>query len=187
MRILAPADDDVELRRSKRKKREAWDTRSRRSSLPTLYEYDSDGGSSVRTITQEPITITTQNRDSFGSLKSRSRKTSRSSFSSNNVDYRSMTEVMVDFAKHKYSDSYSDESSYTAQPFYEGDHYEQQSVQRSTSHPSLARSASEFTERWIAPENIDSSTPEVSPQLARRERTMMVSKIHTNMFNQGRR
>ncbi|EDS40068.1 papillote protein [Culex quinquefasciatus] len=175
MRILAPADDDVELRRSKRsKKRETWDTRSRRSSLPTLYEYDSDGGSSVRTITQEPITITTQNRDSYGSLKSRSRKTSRSSFSSNNVDYRSMTEVMVDFAKPKYSESYSDESSYTAQPYYEGDHYEQQSVHRSTSHPSLARSASEFTERWIAPENTDSSTSEVSPQPGRRERTIMV-------------
>lgn len=52
MRILTPPDD-VELRRSKRKKRETWDTRSRRSSLPTLYEYDSDGGSSVRTITQD--------------------------------------------------------------------------------------------------------------------------------------
>ncbi|XP_052564060.1 uncharacterized protein LOC120424730 [Culex pipiens pallens] len=184
MRILAPADDDVELRRSKRsKKRETWDTRSRRSSLPTLYEYDSDGGSSVRTITQEPITITTQNRDSYGSLKSRSRKTSRSSFSSNNVDYRSMTEVMVDFAKPKYSESYSDESSYTAQPYYEGDHYEQQSVHRSTSHPSLARSASEFTERWIAPENTDSSTSEVSPQPGRRERTIMVKSAASHVNN----
>lgn len=171
MRILAP-EDEAELRRSKRKKRETWDTRSRRSSLPTLYEYDSDGRSSVRTIRQEPITITTQSREFLGSSKSRSRKTSRSSYSSNNVDYRSMSEVLVDFAISKYSESISDESSYNTQPYYEDEHYENQSVHRSTSNPSLARSASEFSERWIAPENIDSSTPEVSPQLTRKEMMM---------------
>lgn len=185
MRILAPADD-VELRRSKRKKREVWDTRSRRSSLPTLYEYDSDGGSSVRTITQEPIIFTSQNRDSYGSLKSRSRKTSRSSFSSNNVDYRSMTEVMVDFAKPKYSESFSDESSYTAQPYYEDDNFEHLAINRSTSHPSLARSASEFSERWIAPENMDSSTPEVSPRLGRRDRSIMDESTASQTENNNR-
>ncbi|XP_053694701.1 uncharacterized protein LOC128742383 [Sabethes cyaneus] len=173
LRILTPPDD-VELRRSKRKKREAWDTRSRRSSLPTLYEYDSDGGSSVRTITQDPIVVTTQNRDSYSSSRPRSRKTSRSSYSSNNVDYRSMTEVMVDFAKPSYPDSYSDGSSYSVHQYYEDDQYDHRSIQHSSSHPSLARSASEFSERWIAPEENDSSTPDVSPQLSRRERDMMV-------------
>ncbi|XP_055609675.1 uncharacterized protein LOC129756712 isoform X1 [Uranotaenia lowii] len=174
MRILAPPDD-VELRRSKRKKRETWDTRSRRSSLPTLYEYDSDGGSSVRTITQDPIIVTTQNRESYSSSsRPRSRKTSRSSYSSNNVDYRSMTEVMVDFAKPKYPDSYSDGSSYSAQQYFEDDQFEHRSMQRSSSHPSLARSASEFTERWVAPDEMDSSTPEPSPHMARRERNVMV-------------
>lgn len=173
MRILAPPDE-AELRRSKRKKRENWDTRSRRSSLPTLYEYDSDGGSSVRTITQDPIVVTAQHRDSYSSSRPRSRKTSRSSYSSNNVDYRSMTEMMVDFAKPRYPDSYSDGSSYSAHQYYEDDQYDHRSIQRSSSHPSLARSASEFTERWIAPDDIDSSTPEVSPQLGRRQRSMMV-------------
>lgn len=180
MRILAPPDD-AELRRSKRKKRENWDTRSRRSSLPTLYEYDSDGGSSVRTITQDPIVVTTQHRDSYSSSRPRSRKTSRSSYSSNNVDYRSMTEVMVDFAKPKYPDSYSDGSSYSAHQYYEDDQYDHRSIQRSSSHPSLARSASEFTERWIAPEDIDSSTPEVSPQMGRRERSLLVESNVAHM------
>lgn len=180
MRILAPPDD-VELKRSKRKKRETWDTRSRRSSLPTLYEYDSDGGSSVRTITQDPIVVTAQHRDSYSSSKPRSRKTSRSSYSSNNVDYRSMTEVMVDFAKPKYPDSYSDGSSYSAHQYYEDDQYDHRSMQRSSSHPSLARSASEFTERWVAPEEIDSSTPEASPQLGRRERNLMVQSNVAHM------
>ncbi|XP_021710198.1 uncharacterized protein LOC5579527 isoform X3 [Aedes aegypti] len=173
MRILAPPDD-VELRRSSRKKRETWDTRSRRSSLPTLYEYDSDGGSSVRTITQDPIVVTTQHRDSYESSRPRSRKTSRSSYSSNNVDYRSMTEMTVDFAKSKYPDSYSDGSSYSAHQYYEDDPYDHRSIQRSSSHPSLARSASEFTERWVAPEETDSSTPDASPQMTRRERNLMV-------------
>lgn len=172
MRILTPPDD-IELRRSKRKKRETWDTRSRRSSLPTLYEYDSDGGSSVRTITQDPIVVTTQHRDSYDSSKPRSRKTSRSSYSSNNVDYRSMTEMTIDFAKPKYPESYSDGSSYSAHQYYVDDQYDHRSIQRSSSHPSLARSASEFTERWIAPEEMNSSTPEVSPQLARREGNIM--------------
>ena len=36
--------------RYKRGKSNEWDNRSRRSSLPTLYEYESDGGSSARTF-----------------------------------------------------------------------------------------------------------------------------------------
>ncbi|XP_055644144.1 uncharacterized protein LOC129780176 isoform X2 [Toxorhynchites rutilus septentrionalis] len=171
MRILSPPDT-TETKQAKRKKRETWDTRSRRSSLPTLYEYDSDGGSSVRTITQDPIVITAQNRDSYGSSRPRSRKTSRSSYSSNNIDYRSMTEVTVDFAKQKYSDNYSDDSSYH---YDDDDQYYQRSIQPSSSHPSLARSTSEFLERWIAPDDNDSSTPEASPQLNRRENNLMMS------------
>jgi hypothetical protein len=105
IRILAPPDE-VEMRNSKKKKRETWDTRSRRSSLPTLYEYDSDGGSSVRTITNDPFAAQQQQGYQF---IPRSRKTSsRSSYQTDN-DMRSMTEVMVDFAR---PDSISDASSY---------------------------------------------------------------------------
>jgi hypothetical protein len=41
--------------RYKRGKSTEWDNRSRRSSLPTLYEYESDGGSSVRTFGQDQL------------------------------------------------------------------------------------------------------------------------------------
>lgn len=166
IRILAPpSDDDVELRhgpngsngsdnggnggaagRSANKKKEAWDTRSRRSSLPTLYEYDSDGGSSVRTIggvnaAEAPVsqrgsvTFMPQLPGTLGngtggggggaggpggagslsggaaSIGAPSRRTSRSSYRSDNVDMRSMTEVMVDFARPEHLDNGSDASS----------------------------------------------------------------------------
>lgn len=105
IRILAPPDD-VELRLPKRKgKKEPWDTRSRRSSLPTLYEYDSDGGSSVRTIPQDMLPTGSANTYQY---PPQSRRTSRSSY---NADMRSMTEVMVDFARPE-SDNISDVSSY---------------------------------------------------------------------------
>lgn len=121
IRILAPPDDDVEMRQPKgrNKKKEAWDTRSRRSSLPTLYEYDSDGGSSVRTITQDQVDSMQPGNGSTGgsagglpsSLRPQSRRTSRSSYRSDNVDMRSMTEVMVDFARPDHLDNASDASS----------------------------------------------------------------------------
>lgn len=157
IRILAPpADDDVELRHGPNgsgnggpngnggvggranKKKEAWDTRSRRSSLPTLYEYDSDGGSSVRTIggvnaTEAPVSqrgsVTFMPQMPSGSvgngggvsgggtgsgsasIGAPSRRTSRSSYRSDNVDMRSMTEVMVDFARPEHLDNVSDASS----------------------------------------------------------------------------
>lgn len=105
IRILAPPDD-VELRLPKRKgKKEPWDTRSRRSSLPTLYEYDSDGGSSVRTIPQDMLPTGSANTYQY---PPQSRRTSRSSY---NADMRSMTEVMVNFARPE-SDNISDVSSY---------------------------------------------------------------------------
>uniref|UniRef100_A0A182PH01 ZP domain-containing protein n=1 Tax=Anopheles epiroticus TaxID=199890 RepID=A0A182PH01_9DIPT len=176
IRILAPPED-VELRQSKRsKKRETWDTRSRRSSLPTLYEYDSDGDSSVRTITQEPQLVASTHlgyAGHAGSLASgsRSRRTSRSSYNSNNIDMRSMSEVIVDFGRMSGGPSgrtgsggepSEEGSSYIvshSKAYFDDDdddeeaRYDQRSLQRSLSHPSLARSASEFTERWIIPED----------------------------------
>lgn len=115
IRILATPDDDVTLRQPKgsKNKREAWDTRSRRSSLPTLYEYDSDGGSSVRTIRQDLILSQTQPGPSHAYLP-RSRRTSRSSRSGSDfVDMRSMAETTVDFTRpESYLDKMSEGSSY---------------------------------------------------------------------------
>lgn len=109
IRILAPPDD-VELRTPKRnRKKEPWDTRSRRSSLPTLYEYDSDGGSSVRTITQDILPTGGNNAYHH---PAHSRRTSRSSFHADNVDMRSMSEVMVDFARPEHLDNMSEVSSF---------------------------------------------------------------------------
>lgn len=109
IRILAPPDD-VELRTPKRnRKKEPWDTRSRRSSLPTLYEYDSDGGSSVRTIPQDRLPIGSSNTYQY---PPQSRRTSRSSFNAENVDMRSMSEVIVDFARPDHFDNVSDVSSF---------------------------------------------------------------------------
>lgn len=113
IRILAPPDDDVKLRAPKgsKNKREAWDTRSRRSSLPTLYEYDSDGGSSVRTIRNDLI-VSQQQPGPSNAYLPRSRRTSRSSYRSGSdfVDMRSMAETTVDFTR---PDSFmSDGSSY---------------------------------------------------------------------------
>lgn len=108
IRILAPPDD-VELRQSKRpKKKEPWDTRSRRSSLPTLYEYDSDGGSSVRTIPQDILPTGSANTYQY---PPQSRRASRSSYNTEHVDMRSMSEVMVDFARLE-PDNVSEGSSY---------------------------------------------------------------------------
>lgn len=173
IRILAPPDD-IELRAPKKSKdkRQAWDTRSRRSSLPTLYEYDSDGGSSVRTIRNESLIMSTQQPGPSYQYLPRSRRTSRSSNRSDHVDMRSMTEVTVDFARHESIDNRSDVSSYHPR-YYDDDHSsEHRSLQRSLSHPSLARSASEFTEHWVAPEGSEASSPEGSPRMRRSQRVM---------------
>lgn len=115
IRILAPPDDDVRLRvpKGSKNKRDAWDTRSRRSSLPTLYEYDSDGGSSVRTIKNDFIISQHQPGPSHAYLP-RSRRTSRSSRSGSDfVDMRSMAETTVDFTRpESYLDKMSEGSSY---------------------------------------------------------------------------
>ena len=58
IRVLAPPKRQYDQQQranggNKYRRKAEWDTRSRRSSLPTLYEYDSDGGSSVRTLTTD--------------------------------------------------------------------------------------------------------------------------------------
>lgn len=109
IRILAPPDD-VDLRGPKRnRKKEPWDTRSRRSSLPTLYEYDSDGGSSVRTIRQDFLPTGSSNTYQFPPS---SRRTSRTSYNAEHIDMRSMSEVVVDFARPDHLDNVSDVSSF---------------------------------------------------------------------------
>lgn len=96
IRILDPPENDIEMRTQKKKgKRETWDTRSRRSSLPTLYEYDSDG-SSVRTITND---VVLQHQYPAHLSSNQSRRTSRSSYRSDHNDLRSMSEVTVDFGR----------------------------------------------------------------------------------------
>lgn len=116
IRILAPPEDeDVKLRSPKgSKNKQPWDTRSRRSSLPTLYEYDSDGGSSVRTIRNDLILAQQQPGPSNAYLPP-SRRTSRSSYRSGSdfVDMRSMAETTVDFTRpESYIDKMSEGSSY---------------------------------------------------------------------------
>ncbi|KAM7350242.1 zona pellucida domain protein papillote [Cochliomyia hominivorax] len=158
IRILAPPSDDegdVEMRAPKRgKKTQPWDTRSRRSSLPTLYEYDSDGGSSVRTIRMDPSMPINPNAFNI----QRSRRSSRTSYHTDHNDFRSMSEVTVDFGR---LDNMSNASSYYPMQYDDDDISERRSFHRSVSHPSLARSASEFTEHWAAPEDL--SSPEGTP------------------------
>ncbi|KAL7036818.1 hypothetical protein ACKWTF_008939 [Chironomus riparius] len=172
IRILAPPlEEDVKLRHPKGSKstKQPWDTRSRRSSLPTLYEYDSDGGSSVRTIRNDYIISQPQPGPSHVYMP-RSRRTSRSSRSGSDfVDIRSMTETTVDFARpESYLDKMSEGSSYQPR-YYDDDRYsDHRSLHRSVSHPSLARSESEFIEQWIAP--IES--PDASPQMQRSQRIL---------------
>lgn len=128
--------DDV-----KSNKREFWDTRSRRSSLPTLYEYDSDGGSSVRTINND---IVVQQNPAYQFNESNKRKKpSTSSMRSDKTELRSMTEITVDF--HKTNTKL--------------DFDEKQSLHKSLSQPSLPRSNSEFTEQWATIESSRENSP----------------------------
>lgn len=173
IRILSPTDKPKNARF---KKKSDWDTRSRRSSLPTLYEYDSDGGSSLRTLTNEPIvqahTIQAQ----------RSRRTSRSSYRSD-ADLRSMSEMTVDFARPDTTDSQSESSSYYHARYYEDsepdDLRRSSSLTRSLSQPSLARSASEFTERWVAPSRYDTGSEFTSPETTpKSQRSTKIQPVH---------
>ncbi|KAM8718605.1 hypothetical protein ACLKA7_001334 [Drosophila subpalustris] len=175
IRILAPPSDDdidVDMRAPKRGKKavpQPWDTRSRRSSLPTLYEYDSDGGSSVRTIRND---LTLQQHEvpgvGTGPLSTqRSRRSSRTSYQTDHNDFRSMSEVTVDFGRLQpdHLDNVSEASSYYRMQYYDDE--DRRSFHRSISHPSLARSASEFTEHWTAPDEIEISSPEGTPRAHR--------------------
>jgi len=179
IRILAPPErpqyDQKGAPGNNRYRRKAdWDTRSRRSSLPTLYEYDSDGGSSVRTLTAD------SNGPPGVDPILRSRRTSRSSMRSDGIDVRSMSEVTVDFAQRNMPDNLSDASSYyRPRRFYDDDDLlrptsedeDGLSLVRSVSQPSLARSASEFTEHWgVRGRPWDLSSPEHSPRSARSQR-----------------
>lgn len=158
IRILTPVEKPKRF-----KKKSDWDNRSRRSSLPTLYEYDSDGGSSVRTLTHEPHVMPLT-----------SRRTSRSSYRSE-ADLRSMSEMIVDFGRH--DDAQSEASSYYPSRYY--DDSEHPSLARSLSQPSLARSASEFTERWIAPSRYDTASEFTSPEVTpKSQRSSRIQPLH---------
>lgn len=163
IRILTPIDKSKNQRF---KKKGDWDNRSRRSSLPTLYEYDSDGGSSMRTLTNDPMVNP--------NAPPRSRKPSTRSSYRSEADLRSMSEVTVDFGRPDHGDSQSEASSYYPGM---GRYYEDSepdtdykasshhpSLARSLSQPSLARSASEFTERWVAPSRYDTASEFTSPE-----------------------
>ncbi|XP_061383021.1 uncharacterized protein LOC116779753 isoform X3 [Danaus plexippus] len=143
IRILAPPPDKP---KNRYRKKSEWESRSRRSSLPTLYEYDSDA-----TSLREP------------------QRSRRSSYRSDHVDMRSMSEMMVDYAREQ-ADTHSEVSAGTLLGRYYDDdsdsehHYNQHpswrnSLHRSVSQPSLARSATELTERWTAPDGDVTPTP----------------------------
>lgn len=164
IRVLAPPAESKYDQRggggsNKYRRKADWDTRSRRSSLPTLYEYDSDGGSSMRTLTTEG-----GHGPAVDPL--RSRRTSRAS----EMDLRSMSEVTVDMRAH-IPDNVSEVSSYNPRRGYYDEEYEDsRSLVRSMSQPSLARSGSEFTEHW-AIRSRHWESPEHSPKSARSSRT----------------
>lgn len=163
LRILTPLDKTKAQGRFKKKG--DWDTRSRRSSLPTLYEYDSDNSNTIKI---EAVNIPVKGR-----------RNSRSSYKSE-TDLRSLSEMTVDFGKQHHGDNHSEISSYihSTGKYYE-ENYQGLSLTRSISQPSLARSSSEFTERWIAPSRYDTASeftsPEGTPKLERRIEPYRVS------------
>lgn len=166
IRILTPIDKPKNQSRY-RKKTGEWDNRSRRSSLPTLYEYDSDGGSSVRTLTNDP-----------GSAPPRVRRPP--SYRSE-ADLRSMSEVTVDFGRPDHVDTHSEASSYYPVRYYEDSEPDahRASLARSLSQPSLARSASEFTERWAAPSRYDTASEFTSPEgTPKSQRSARIQPLH---------
>lgn len=198
IRILAPPervtyDKNGQQSNVRYKKKQEWDNRSRRSSLPTLYEYDSDGSSALTLVpdVHGPPGV-------FHDL--RSRRTSRSSFRSDGMDVRSMTEVMVDYSRADRADTLSDvssrPSSYYRQgrQFFDDDEtdygYARGSMVRSLSQPSLARSASEFTEHWTTTRKWDPETepssPEHSPKSVRSGKTSIAgSTVSTQRRRQA--
>ncbi|XP_074112588.1 zona pellucida domain protein papillote isoform X2 [Cotesia typhae] len=134
----------------KRSKGSEWDSRSRRSSLPTLYEYDSDGGTSIRTHDVPGVPSEDRNRR-LGITRMGSE-----------VDLRSESETIRNFKMQRDDVSVSS--------------YDADSIVRSLSQPSLARS--EFAEHWglparnlrtWAPETEEiASSPDTTPMAIRR-------------------
>jgi len=198
IRILAPPekvtyDKNGQQNVVRFRKKQEWDNRSRRSSLPTLYEYDSDG-SSVRTMTADVMPPP----PGFHDL--RSRRTSRSSFRSDGIDVRSMTEVMVDYSRADRADTLSEVSSrpstyyrqsrqYSDDDEIDGYGYTRGSMVRSLSQPSLARSTGEFVEHWSKRRwegDTDPSSPEHSPKSVRSGRTSIAgSTVSTQRRRQA--
>lgn len=186
IRILAPEkvpyDKNGQPGTGRYKKKPDWDNRSRRSSLPTLYEYDSDG-SSYMTLVQEPPGTS----NDYPEYR-------RPSFRSDRMDVRSMTETMVDYTRQDaLSDVSSRPSSYFRRSYLDEDDtdygYTRSSMIRSVSQPSLARSASEFTEQWTTTRKWDQDTepssPEHSPKSVRSGRTSIAgSTISTQRRRQ---
>ncbi|XP_076663502.1 zona pellucida domain protein papillote isoform X1 [Andrena cerasifolii] len=150
--------------RYKRSKSSEWDTRSRRSSLPTLYEYESDGGS-----TSQGHRLQMSQSTAMMGQQSRLRRlgsSHRGAGGSSEVDVRSMSEMTVrDFAR---ADDLTSLSSFEGAD----------SLVRSLSQPSLARSGSEFTEHWGIPSGMmdlppwateeGTSSVETTPRVVRR-------------------
>ncbi|XP_066145787.1 uncharacterized protein [Euwallacea fornicatus] len=112
---------------------------SKRGSLPTLTEYDSDDGSSIREPQLYPSSMY------------------RRSIYRSEADLRSMTEMTVDFGK-SYPDSSGRSQVTSESPFLY--------LNRSSSQPSLGGSLSEYTEkdRWLLP---DSPSSQQTPRLQR--------------------
>ncbi|CAH0384552.1 unnamed protein product [Bemisia tabaci] len=185
IRVLAPEKPSYDQKgngaSNRYRRKQDWDTRSRRSSLPTLYEYDSDGGSSIRTLMADLR---------HGDPSGRSRRTSRSSLRSDVIDVRSMSEMTVDFAKPEHIDSMSDGSSYyRPRRFYDdavGDD-EEGSLVRSASQPSLARSASEFTEHWGLRRSWDVDSPGHSPRSSTRSSRDRHTRVESSYQHQQQR
>lgn len=193
IRTLAPSADRLFDQRggasatNRYRKKSDWESRSRRNSLPTLYEYDSDG-SSIHTLRLD-VGGAQSTFDPLG----RSRRTSRSSMRSD-MDVRSMSEITVDFARQDVPDNMSDGSSYYRPRRYYDDEDEEDdgedggSLVRSLSQPSLARSASEFTESWgIRGRGWDLSSPEHSPRSSMRSTTRNEQSATQNSYNTQQR
>lgn len=60
--------------------------------------------------------------------------------------------------------------------YYEDDLYDRRSIQRSLSQPSLARSATEFTERWVIPDDVSDDS---APERPSRNTSRLVSNPHS--------
>ncbi|XP_030759070.1 uncharacterized protein LOC115884588 [Sitophilus oryzae] len=117
----------------------------RRGSLPTLLEYDSDDGSSIREPQLYPSSISR-----------------RSTTFKSEADLRSMTEMTVDFGRYPESGGASSRLLPESPRL---------SLNRSLSQPSLGRSLSEYTDkdRWVLPDTPSEFgvTPEHTPKLQR--------------------